>query len=430
MAQSPLTDEFNGWVREKLEAWKVPGMSLAIVDGDDIFTQGYGYATLPDVEATPDSLYYGASTTKAMVAATLSHMIDSKKYPQLAAGWDTKFSSLIRDDFVLQDEWATNHLTLEDAVCHRTGMPRYDKSLAHRVDGREATCRDVVRNFRNLSLNAEPRTTFQYCNIMYIAMGHAIEAVSGKTLGDMMKEVIWGPLGMKSTYLSLDDVEKAPEHFSAGYYWDKKAEQFKEVPPMEIGEDAAPGGVISTVADYARWVKCLLDEAAPFSSNAHKDMRKPRILATTEPAKGADLSTYGLGWFRNVYKGHVMYSHSGGMHAFGAQVYWFPGAKFGAIALGNTAWTSNAVEDTVLFRLIDEKLGIPESDRFDFEKRHVAHFPQSTKSTELLTSVQLERCNPDLERRCGGSGQKRLSRRFRAPSSAHVHNLRAGWEIL
>ena len=376
MAQSPLTDEFNEWVRQKLEEWKVPGMSLAIIDGDDIYTQGYGHATLPGVEATPQTLYCTASTTKAMVAATLAHMIDSKQYPELADGWDTKIASLIRDDFVLQDEWATNHLTLEDAVCHRTGMGRKDVALAHIIDGRVATPRDAVRNLRNLPMISEPRSSYSYSNIMYVVLGHVIETVSGKSLRDLMKEVIWDPLGMKSTYLSLEDVEAAPEHFATGYYWDKTDEGFKPVPPMHIDEDAAPGGVISTVADYARWVKCLIDESAPFSSDVHKDIRKPRIMESTEPSGGADIGLYGLGWTRKTYKGHVMYRHSGGMNAFGAQVYWFPNAKFGTVAFANTALTSNAVEDIALYRLIDEKLGIPESERFDFAKRYAENSSQ------------------------------------------------------
>lgn len=204
---------------------------------------------------------------------------------------------------------------------------------------------------------------------MYVVLGHALETITGKSLGDLIREVIWDPLGMKSTYLSLEDVAKAPENFASGYYWDNNSNVYKEVPPMEVAEDAAPGGVISTAVDYAKWVKCLLHESAPLSINTHRDIRKPRILAATEPGRGADIGLYGLGWIRKNYKGHILYTHSGGMHAFGAQVYWLPDAKFGVVGFANTAWSSNALEDVVLFRLINDKLGIPESERFDFDKR-------------------------------------------------------------
>lgn len=44
--------------------------------------------------------------------------------------WTTPISQIIPDDFVLSDAWATEHLTLEDALSHRTGLPRHDKSSA------------------------------------------------------------------------------------------------------------------------------------------------------------------------------------------------------------------------------------------------------------------------------------------------------------
>lgn len=36
---NPLTREFGDFVRQKLDRWKVPGMSLAVVDGHDVNAQ-------------------------------------------------------------------------------------------------------------------------------------------------------------------------------------------------------------------------------------------------------------------------------------------------------------------------------------------------------------------------------------------------------
>ncbi|UNI22687.1 hypothetical protein JDV02_008551 [Purpureocillium takamizusanense] len=367
MGENPLTADFNQFVTEVLARWKVPGMSLAVVDGESVYSRGYGHASLPDEKATPETLWYGASTTKAQIAATLAKLIASKQYPELADGWATPISSILRDDFVLEDEWATAHVTLEDAVCHRSGLPRHDSACARTIDGKELAPVDLVRNMRNLTLTAEPRVKFQYCNLMYTTLGHVIETITGKTLGQALRDEIWGPLGMDSTYFYLQEAQAAPAHFASGYYWDKKAETFKEAGFMGTTELAGAGAVISTVQDYSRWLKCLLHESEPFSKDVHDDIRKPRMLVTTEPTRGADLIHYGLGWARKVYRGHVIYSHSGGMHAYGAQTYWVPEAKFGAVAFANTSWSSNAVEDIIIYRLIENRLGIAESERFDFD---------------------------------------------------------------
>jgi CubicO group peptidase (beta-lactamase class C family) len=122
---------------------------------------------------------------------------DNEKYPQVQ--WKTPISELIRDDFVLEDEYATSHITIEDALSHRTGMPRHDYSYGGFYDGHKGTPRDLVRSLRYLPLTAEPRTRFQYCNMMFVVISHVIETLESTWLGDFLRKRIWKPLGMTST---------------------------------------------------------------------------------------------------------------------------------------------------------------------------------------------------------------------------------------
>lgn len=36
---SPFTDDFNSFVADVMGEWKLPGMAIAVVDGEDVFTQ-------------------------------------------------------------------------------------------------------------------------------------------------------------------------------------------------------------------------------------------------------------------------------------------------------------------------------------------------------------------------------------------------------
>lgn len=108
-------------------------------------------------------------------------------------------SEVIRDDFVLENNYATSHTTIEDVLSHRSGMPRHDFSYGGKYEGHEGGPRDVVRALRYLPLTAEPRTKYQYCNMMYVAASHVIETITGVWLGDFLRERIWEPLGMRST---------------------------------------------------------------------------------------------------------------------------------------------------------------------------------------------------------------------------------------
>jgi CubicO group peptidase (beta-lactamase class C family) len=367
---------------------------------------------------TPKTLFYCASTSKAFTAAALGIMIGSGNYTNPSVhnqplAWDTPVHDLIPEDFVLADPWATSHITLEDALSHRTGLPRHDKASTHRVvktmtqvtdeeeeDGsitrtttitttrtRNATVRDGTRFLRYLPLNANPRTKWQYCNQMYVAATHVIETLTGgQWLGDLLRDWIWEPLGMRSTYFSLPDALAAPEHMAAGYVWDKTTEQFGTVPFMPVDEIGGAGSVISCVDDYVRWIRSLLREEGPLGKGGHEAVKTPRMIISPlsmlpssssagssggPPYDGPDM--YGLGWEMASYRGHKFWTHAGGMHAYGAEVFFFPDLGFGAVALGNTAGTSNYVELLLIWDLVDDKLGVPKSERYNWAQRYVLH---------------------------------------------------------
>ncbi|PNY23710.1 D-aminopeptidase, partial [Tolypocladium capitatum] len=53
-------------------------------------------------------------------------------------------------------------------------------------------------------------------------------------------------------------------------------------------------------------------------------------------------------------------------------VYWLPEIKYGVVSFANTAGSSNAAEEALVFKLVDEKLGIKEEDRIDPERKPIA----------------------------------------------------------
>ena len=57
------------------------------------------------------------------------------------------------------------------------------------------------------------------------------------------------------------------------------------------------------------------------------------------------------------------------MEAYGAEVHFLPDDNFGVITLGNTALTSNVAGLEVVWKLIDDKLGVPEKERYDLVSR-------------------------------------------------------------
>ncbi|TWU76429.1 hypothetical protein ED733_006955 [Metarhizium rileyi] len=298
---SPFTDDLNSYVEDLMDEWKLAGMAVAVIDGDDVFTEVRHW--------------FAGSTTKAQLAASLAHLIESKEHPALRAGWSTRISPVIRDDFVLQDEYATEHLTLDDAVSHRTGFPSHNLALA---------------TYPNSStpIKDANRVLWHYCNPMWQVLTHVVETVTGESLRETLKRALWDPLGMKSTFASLHGV------LASG-----------------------AGAVISTAKDYARWVRALLRRDGFLSEAVHEDIVRPRSVAVPVPApdEGADVATYALGWMRTNLHGQKTMWH-------GALVYWLPERQYGVVVFANYP---NGAPQAVTYRLIEDKLGVPQDKRID-----------------------------------------------------------------
>lgn len=97
-------------------------------------------------------------------------------------------------------------------------MAAHDKAYEGLVKGKNAKSKDIVHNLRNLPLTTEPWVKYSYTNLMYTTISHVIKIIIGKWLRDVLKELIWVPLDMDSTFFDLQDASHAPNQLASGYY--------------------------------------------------------------------------------------------------------------------------------------------------------------------------------------------------------------------
>lgn len=139
---------------------------------------------------------------------------------------------------------------------------------------------------------------------------------------------------------------------------------------MDLGVVSGAGSVVSNVLDYTKWLKALINMSGPIPKSGYKALRTSRAFVEEEdPSIFTGPQTYSLGWFRGVYQGYEYFTHSGGMEAFGSEVIFFPSLKYGIVLFGNTGVTSNCAELKLMWHLIDEKLGVPDKNRFDWNQK-------------------------------------------------------------
>src|SRR6185295_345878 len=114
-AQPPDVDQ---WVARAMQTFEVPGIGLAIVNGDGpAVARGYGVRTLGDAARVEAQTLFGiASNTKAFTATALGLLVEEHKIE-----WDAPVVRYL-PGFAMWDPFVTRELTVRDLLVHRSGF--------------------------------------------------------------------------------------------------------------------------------------------------------------------------------------------------------------------------------------------------------------------------------------------------------------------
>jgi CubicO group peptidase (beta-lactamase class C family) len=295
--------------------------------------------------------------------------VDDTNYPDMQ--WQTPVSKLLPSEFVLPTQSLTDQVTLEDILSHRTGISTHDESYLGMTAAHPDDARSLTLNLRNLAFTAPLRTKLQYSNIMFTVATHVVESQSGEDYTSFLHSRIWEPLGMHNTFQDRPDVALSSAHSAQGHRWDEDAERYVPVPVLASPEGRGAGCVLTSAGDYAKFVRCLIKKAAPLSAASHKALVEPRTIDPADPDDVlpgySDVSLYGLGLYRDTYRGTTLITHDGAVPGFKAAMAILPGKEWGVVICTNSN-SGRYVNSILEHMLMDEVLGVREEDRVDWEK--------------------------------------------------------------
>jgi methyl acetate hydrolase len=254
---------------------------------------------------TADTVVWIASMTKAITAVAAMQLVERGKLaldkpiaavlpelanPQVLEGFDAQGKPRLRP--------AKGAITLRHLLTHTAGFT-YDMWNADNARYLEHTGLPGITTCRNAALTTplvfDPGTGWDYgINIDWA--GKAVEAVSGDDLETCFRRNIFEPLGMTSTSFRLSADQRAR---LAGMHARAKDGSLQAMPfemPQEPEFQMGGGGLYSTVQDYARFVRALLNDGAPLVSPAtFAEMARNNIgdldvvpLKTVSPRRTAD----------------------------------------------------------------------------------------------------------------------------------------------
>jgi len=372
-------------VNASLKAWKVPGVAVAIVSGDEVYLQGYGIRELGGSDpVTPDTLFAIASVSKAFTTTAMAMLVEEGKLD-----WEDHPRKHI-PFFKLSDPVADSAITVRDLVCHRTGMPRHDWLWY----GSSWDRAEIVRRYCLAKPAYSFRGKYEYANVPFMAAGLVVGAASGGTWEDFARSRIFEPLGMETANFSAEVSQASPNHCSPH---EKFKGKMTVVPWCKMEEICPGGGISASARDMSKWIRFHLANGE-FEGNRLiaeeklMETRKPQVVVPNEnPDKygfdsGMNIAAYCLGWQVHDYRGRIVTDHGGYIDGFTSRLSLVPSEKLGIMVLANT--TDGPIAQSLSRSLLDELLGLP---FIDWTARHKAQAKAQKEEAKAKKAEEQEK---------------------------------------
>lgn len=325
-----LKEQVDVLLKAAVELGDVPGVVAIVVNRGNILYEGaFGKRNLSTGEPmTIETVGWIASMTKAITGACAMQLVEQGKLdldgpasqwvPQLSEvkvleGWDAAGKPKLRPPI--------RPITLRHLLTHTAGYA-YEFWSEDILKYQQVMGVPGIASCENKALTTpllfDPGDRWQYgINIDFV--GKAIEAVSGKKLGQYMQENLLGPLGMNNTAFKIrPDMRARLATLHTRGEGDALAPMELEL-PQEPEFEMGGGGLYGTAVDYATFVRMVLNRGETKGNrllktdtldlmcrNAMGDLRVTR-LKTAMPQFSNDAEffpglekTWGLTWQINI----------------------------------------------------------------------------------------------------------------------------------
>jgi CubicO group peptidase (beta-lactamase class C family) len=319
----------DAYIEEQMRRLNIPGISLAIVEGDRIaHVRGFGRAR-PNGEApTPQTPFFIGSLTKSFTALAVMQLVEVGKVEldapiQRYLPW-----------FRVADPQASARMTVRHLLNQTSGLPYFTQMDLADFDDRPDATEHQARSLSTLRLTRPVGNKFQYSNTNYNVLGLIVEVASGESYSDYIQQHIFDPLEMHHSYASKAAAQQ--DNLAMGYrYWFGHP---LPAPNLSIPAGSLPSGeLISSAEDMAHYLIAHLNGGRYNDRQILSEVGIAELIRGVAEWKemGILVGHYGMGWVSQEVGRARIISHSGTVPDFGASMALVPEQKKGIILLCN-----------------------------------------------------------------------------------------------
>lgn len=314
-------EELSDLLKERVDVGREStGLVAVVLKAGQRVDAAYGRSDAADNRALDaDTVFEIGSITKVFTALLLADMIVRGE----VAARDPVAKFL--PDKVRVPYFESTPITLLDLATYTSGLPRMPSNFTPRnaanpyADYSVEQLYDFVSNYK---LHVRPGTHYEYANLGFGLLGHALALRAGMSYEDLVVSRICAPLRMESTRIALSNSMQA--RLARGHN-----AALEPVANWDIPTLAGAGALRSTANDLFKFLEmCLGNGPSPLAPAMTLGERHPSDRLRVEVA---------LGWFVSTsFKDEIAWK-DGGTGGYASFIGFSTKSRRAGILLSNTA---------------------------------------------------------------------------------------------
>lgn len=311
-------------VLERMEAYQVPGISIAVVvNGRLEWARGFGIANTDTGRAVyKNTLFQAGSISKPVAALAVLTLLEQNK-----VDLDENVNQYLKDWKIPENEFTVDEkVTLRRLLTHTAGVTVHGFP-GYRQQDDFPDIRDVLDgkgNTDKIEVDRVPGPTWRYSGGGYTIMEKVVEDVSGLPFEQYMAKNVFESLGMtNSTYQQPLPAEL---HAQASAAYDQHGKMIDGL--WNNYPEQAAAGLWTTPSDLAKYV---IEIQKIHSETSTGFLSKETVDLMLTP----HWNNWGLGPGLNMVNGALMFLHGGKNAGFSNQFIAFVEPKNAVIIMTN-----------------------------------------------------------------------------------------------
>ena len=325
-----LDERVRDALNERLQQYDIRGASVAVILPNETVHRICAGVSHDSVWVEPQMLFAIGSITKNQVAALILQLAEE--------------GVLSLEDPV--QRWlppipnVDSSITIRQMLGHTSGIFMFwenQKVWDDLIKYRDSVFMpEVVLTYLKEPYFA-PGRGFRYSNTNYLLLAMIATRATSSTLSAELRKRFWAPLGLKDTYLSLE--EEIPQDRLAHVWGDnfEKDGSSRDITylPRASHESITYGssGIFATAEDLAIWCSSL------FGGKVLKASSLAQMVEFNRAAASSWCEAYGLGVFlfkKGITNGETVYGHGGGNIGTSAYMAFLPDYQTSIVVMINS----------------------------------------------------------------------------------------------